>query len=900
MPERYPQRHSPDAEFQHPRFDLTTIMGIPVHGLQVSKEAHEMAKAYFDSLTMKERIDKASEAELAWALRRQLQNDLKAIVVRDEASGKADATKTKEARQKLLSEDENLAFSLAVYENLILSAGPKLQEELARHEAERVNANGTYESYRTIDRVLEKTRTDLNTLLAEMFKRAGQEPKPVHLMKRALLEAKVDELESQLEVVKQKNPDVAALIEYDTIADYAHQLRTSGFIWTKSRQKLLQDVLTGALTSRPVMALMGETGSGKTAMARALSIELASREPERTVGGKHAKFERLFGSPSIKAGDTSFDYGPLLRAMTGKTSSTDSGQGKGGGVFFDDEFNTRPTDIQREILKFVSECRSGREVAVPGTALTVTVAPGFLYLAAGNPPSERYDREETGIETKREFAGNVLNVEYLEQTPDNPELYQVLLASLLDASTGRLTAVTPEEVQPEFIKDAATGGMNLNLDPKSGAFLWRFSQVWGELFKAFSYKDTILHKTNPADPKAKWHLPSFILDPGVVMSWIGQYKASPKARKGHLSDFLEHKLKDYIHQFPEEEQKTVNAYLKHFGVMKKVDPGFSLGAVKEAKPPFHVLTPREVGYLNPNVKRPRARAAPPRMEGVDVIDPETGEVIGTKEFEESHVPEIAHLQEAKDILGADNVYGPEAVKATWGRNLSVPEIPPLPYTREQLEAAKKLNMMLVLRIDKDDHGQPLTAERMFEMIEPRLQAAGKGKLLVSVDWYAAQSFYVTGTSKPEWKLVTRDVIPGSKNLDYADQTKLLRDTLAAQPDLTQAEQEAIVEASDSVLADLKAMATTDATWQQAAERLAQLRLNVNHRRRFSDVVFDHATLLETKGVRLFNGQSVYDWTNDRTSGGDLVLAGSPDAAGMNVNRWHPRHLNSRLGVSLSR
>ncbi|MEK7730692.1 MAG: hypothetical protein AAB363_02435, partial [Planctomycetota bacterium] len=258
--------------------------------------------------------------------------------------------------------------------------------------------------------------------------------------------------------------------------------------------------------------------------------------------------------------------------------------------------------------------------------------PGFLYLAAGNPPSERYDREETGIETKREFAGNVLNVEYLEQTPDNPELFQVLLASLLDQKTKRLISVTADEIQQDWVKDAATGEKNLNLDPKSGAFLWRFSQAWGELFNAFSHKDTVLHKAHPADPKAKWHLPTFILDPGVVISWIDQYKASPKARKGHLADFLTTKLHTYIQQFGDDEQNTVNLYLAHFAIPKVEVTGTGKNkttkALEVTKPTMKVLTPREVGYLNPNVKRPREKAAPPKMNAIDLIDPESGEVVG--------------------------------------------------------------------------------------------------------------------------------------------------------------------------------------------------------------------------------------------------------------------------------
>ena len=900
-----PERPSFTPEAPRPRFDLSTIQGIPVGEVEVLPDAEAMARDYLDGLA-KEKTSQAEMAELAWALRRQLQEDLRHL------SEVAPGVSLGELRRKLLQEDETHGFSLAVYRRLTTLASQTIERELVRHEREKNEINGTYEEFKTLEKSLDDERGKLNGLLADMFKRAGQEPKPVHLMKRALLEAKVTDLSDKLSLLKTKSPDVAALIEYDTINEYARQLRENGFVWTKSRQKLLQDVLTGALTSRPVAALMGETGTGKTAMARAAAIELSSREPERTVGGDQEKFVRLLASPAIEEGKTSYEYGPLLRAMTGLASSKDKpSDSRGGGIFFDDEFNTRPTSVQRQILKFVSECRPGRKVTVPGTPLTVTVEPGFLYLAAGNPPSERYDREETGIETKREFAGNVLNVEYLEQTPDNPELYQVLLASLLDQKTGRLTAVTPQEIQPGWVKaDAATGVKSLDLDPRSGAFLWRFSQAWGELFKAFSHKDTVLHKKNPGKPKAEFHLPSFILDPGVVLSWVDQYKASPRDRKKHLGEFLMNKLTGYLDQFPPEEQKTVSLYLTHFDLPKVETTGKgkdkTITHLEVDKPTVTVLTPKDVGFLNPNVPRPREKTQPPKAEGVDIIDPETGEVIGTRPIEEKppkpESQEAANLQEARDILGADNVLGSEALKATWDVDLLPEDIPQIPYSQEQLEGAKRMNMMLILRIDRDATGAPLTGERMHEIIEPKLQAAGKGKFLYKVDWYPNEAFFKTSTPKAEWKLVTRDLLPNSVNLYYADQTRLLRDTLASQPDLTPQEQAAIAQADDATLDRLKtaASSTDDAIWKPAATELAALSLNRNHRRSFADTIFDHASLLQTQNTRLFNGQSVYDWTSDRTSGGGLVDAGGPDSGGLHVGRWFPGGRDGSLGVSLSR
>jgi hypothetical protein len=327
-------------------------------------------------------------------------------------------------------------------------------------------------------------------------------------------------------------------------------------------------------------------------------------------------------------------------------------------------------------------------------------------------------------------------------------------------------------------------------------------------------------------------------------------------------------------------------------------------ALEVDKPETRVLTPKDVGFLNPNVPRLREKAAPPKLKGQDIIDPETGEVIGIRPIPEkpksTHEGEGFPLVEARDILGVDNVLGPEALKATWDVDMAPEDIPEIPYSREQLEGAKRMNMMLILRIDRDATGTPLTGERMNEIIEPKLQAANNGKLLYKVDWYPNEAFFKTSTPKPEWKLVTRELLPNSTNLDYADQTKLLRDTLASQPDLTVQELAAIAQADDATLDHLKTLAQADATWKQAAQKLASLSLNQNHRRTSSDVLFDHASLLQTKNIRLFNGQVIYDWTSVQASGGGLVSAGGPNTGGVWVYRWGPRRRDDLLGVSFSR
>lgn len=78
MPEHLPTSQPPDAQHIRPRsrFDLTTIMGIPVHEIEVHPDMEAMASAYMSQLKA-DKTNKASYAELAWAFRRQLQEDVK-------------------------------------------------------------------------------------------------------------------------------------------------------------------------------------------------------------------------------------------------------------------------------------------------------------------------------------------------------------------------------------------------------------------------------------------------------------------------------------------------------------------------------------------------------------------------------------------------------------------------------------------------------------------------------------------------------------------------------------------------------------------------------------------------------------------------------------------------------
>ncbi|MBM5790051.1 hypothetical protein FJZ23_03130, partial [Candidatus Parcubacteria bacterium] len=179
MPER------PSSEFQHapdirPRFDLSTIMGIQVDDIEVSEEAGEEAKAYMKEL-IKNGTGSAELAELAYAFRRQMQEDLQQISLA-EISSSPDAPVSRnetlpQTRRALFTQNTDHGFSLASYRLLLKQpeVAQTFQDELKRHEQEKKEINGTYEEFKSLEKQLETERDKLIALLAEMFKRAGQE-----------------------------------------------------------------------------------------------------------------------------------------------------------------------------------------------------------------------------------------------------------------------------------------------------------------------------------------------------------------------------------------------------------------------------------------------------------------------------------------------------------------------------------------------------------------------------------------------------------------------------------------------------------------------------------------------------------------------------------------------------
>ena len=256
------------------------------------------------------------------------------------------------------------------------------------------------------------------------------------------------------------------------------------------------------------------------------------------------------------------------------------------------------------------------------------------------------------------------------------------------------------------------------------------------------------------------------------------------------------------------------------------------------------------------------------------------------------------VEEAREILGKENVFGSKEVEKTWGVRLA--EVPYIPFSAEELERAKELGQMLVLRVNKTAEGKPMSMEAMNAILvgteknPGKWQKAGKGGLLDSVDdWerWIGEDFFTKETPRSGWALVSKDVLPVSINKDELEQTEIiisaLRKNAFKEIDLPQEYAEAIAE-FESKKAELASL--IDENWNEMKRQLSALKITQLTRQTIPEIVYDVAIYYDRSNERLLS--------DDYTLSATLSIIGHFDASGVD-HMWHPDNRYGGLGVSLS-
>lgn len=259
----------------------------------------------------------------------------------------------------------------------------------------------------------------------------------------------------------------------------------------------------------------------------------------------------------------------------------------------------------------------------------------------------------------------------------------------------------------------------------------------------------------------------------------------------------------------------------------------------------------------------------------------------------------ATLETAQAIFArGTDCLGPEEVMRVHGKlhKLKLPKtLPRIPWTEAELKAirARDEGAHLVLT------PPGLTMQAICD--QRQNLGADDGKLLLNTDWYKGEKFFTTDTTGANWswRLVTNEVIPGSADQNYVEQTAVLADYLTkvvfAGRELLDVYCQAIAEfkAKQDKLTKL-----IDNDWRSATQQLSALTLNRLLRGTPVVTFYDWVTHLDVNGERL--SQGMYHWTSILSSYGELVYVGLFARYGADVFDWNPRNRSGSLGVVLSR
>jgi len=680
------------------------------------------------------------------------------------------------------------------------------------------------------------------------------------------------------------NPEVFDRLRVDELRRYKAQLDKDHFAETPSREKYLGRIEEYWTEGKRVL-LSGETGTGKTEIVKHASNKLFGVTPEYVTGHQDMSIYELLGKTGFQAqtGDV-FRPSPLIRAMTGR-----NGQGQ---PFLFDEIDRCPNPALMGI-KTILNARPGEKgikVQTDGAG-SFNVGVDYAVSATANIKSDKHlTATELDPAIVRVFDAP-LEIDYMPA----PEVYDVVLAALMDKRSGIPLSEHEATVMLKNLCDAASWiqdayqGRKIVTDPSSNSFLEARGQ--GSTGKSASLKKALL-------------------DPGRTIDMLKGWSGA-QARNISFEDYLNGRVTEFINNraYPEDDRYYLAEIFALKGFLKgvKVDqlsvPGLTQatldkwnGGTKTSKKKGGVvssgyLTADRVARLDPYKKFKR----PVNLEAAEML--EEAETTGEATTGETH--EASDFAEVKEIMGGD-FFGPEEVENALDYELDRSRIPDIPFSIEELRKAKARGEFLMLFVPETTHGNPITMKRLHDDQSPKIEASGKGKVLYDTDWYQWEEFFTTDTPRPAWRLVTKEVIPGSTNHNYLEQTRDIINYFnilyPGGTGLPLDYAEAIGEFSK--LSSEIERTLSGSRWAESAKLLASLEINQMLRQSPVEALYAGLVYLQTRNERLL--ENMYAWTNRQTSHGYLLYVGRAGTRGARVYRWLPGHSGGNLGVVVSR
>jgi len=284
------------------------------------------------------------------------------------------------------------------------------------------------------------------------------------------------------------------------------------------------------------------------------------------------------------------------------------------------------------------------------------------------------------------------------------------------------------------------------------------------------------------------------------------------------------------------------------------------------------------------------------------------------------------IDQAKKIMdtfkmreqGKTDVLGPAEIEKAFGIKLKPEDIPPIPFSRKELERAKKLRQYLILRVGevgiekkgifKISTGTvALTMKEMHDMLTKQFEKDGKDKISFEESRYKDEEFFTTETPELSWALTTKTVLgDGPEGETYQTLNKNTFDELKAISAYVQdeafkdkelpSEYEEAIKELESQISVIQGLIDAS-SGKEATQAIQNLKLTQLTLPSPVEVLYDFFVYFKNNDERLL--ENLHTRTRALVSDGRVVFGVAVSKA-VYINCAWDSYVNSGIGVSFSR
>lgn len=363
-----------------------------------------------------------------------------------------------EVEQNLVSDDILDSSFVAQLSTTILTedeSGQLNREKLEKMQAFiEKNVTQALESRTELRGRQEKNR-ELLQALQERIKKAKRKPEWREMMLAQKLRAEIAGATSTEQLLYDDNPDAFFALHLQDLLAEARELRNGGRLVETTYVKEKAAQLQEYLQQGRVVILHGETGTGKTELAKLIGRRYAGQEPLLVRGYPTMTGEELFGSTVLTAAETDqgtatvseFSLGPVYEAM------------RDGRVLILDEVNYINPGLMAKLNDMMTRVAGDRVLVQEDSGMEVTVKEGFGIILTGNidmSGSKRYEMGRSGFDVAMRDRLTFMEYDYLPQATEGgyseveteqKQTFEILLASVInDEGSAILPAEAIEQI----------------------------------------------------------------------------------------------------------------------------------------------------------------------------------------------------------------------------------------------------------------------------------------------------------------------------------------------------------------------------------------------------------------------------------------------------------------------